>query len=189
MTIFEFISVMVSIILGLSVTQLLLAVSQFARNSSRVKPYLPHTLLLVALALWHFLLWWSFWDYRNVEWNYARFIVIMLEPLALFLTTSIAIPRNFDDDQVDMRAYFYEIRYWFFLSFVFLQCLSILDGPVIFRSESLWIGFRIPQLIFLSALILGLIVPKHWAQQLSAWVVLLLLISASYFRFLPAAFS
>jgi hypothetical protein len=113
----------------------------------------------------------------------------MLEPLALFLTTSIALPRNFDDEQVDIRSYYYEVRRWFLLSFVLLQCMSILDGPIIFGNEPLWITFRIPQLIFLSALLLALIITKHLAQQVSAWVVLLLLLSASYFRFLPAAFS
>jgi hypothetical protein len=188
MTIFEFISVMVSIVLGLSFAQLLLTTSQFARNSTRVKFYLPHTMWLVNLVLWHFLLWWSFWDYRNVDWNYARFLVITLEPLVLFLTTSIATPRRFEAAIVDNKEYFFEIRKWFFLSFLVLQTLSIVDGPLVFGSEPWWIAYRIPQVLVAAVFLLGLFVPKGWAQHVSAWIVFLILLSASYFRFLPAAF-
>ena len=188
MSIFEFISVMVSIVLGLSFAQLLLTVSRFARNSSRVKAYLPHTIWLANLVLWHFLMWWSFWDYRNVEWNYGRFLVITLEPLLLFLTTSIAAPKKFDTELIDNQENFFEVRHWFFLSFIALQVLSMVDGQLVFGSEPLWVVYRIPQLVVLTVMVLGFLMPRHWAQQLSAWTVFLALLLASYFRFLPAAF-
>ena len=188
MTLFEYISVMVSIVLGLSLAQLLNGVSQVARNSGRISAYLPHTLWLINLTLLHFLMWWSFWDFRSVEWNYARFIVIVTEPLLIFLTTAILMPRNFAGKNVDLREYFLSIRHWFFLTFLLLLCLFILDGPVVFHSEPVWMTYRLSQMMVAASIVLSLFVQRHWAQLLCASIVLANLIWSSTVRFLPAAF-
>lgn len=188
MSIFEFISVMVSIVLGLSLAQMLAGVSQFARNSRRIDAYLPHTLWLLNLLLLHFLTWWSFWDYREVEWNYARFLVIMLEPLTIFLTTSIAIPRRFDADVIDLQDYFHVVRKWFFTSFLVMEFLFILDGPLVFGNEPIWFVYRIPQLVVVAAFALGLTNRRNWAQYASVLTVNALMLWSSAVRFMPAAF-
>ena len=188
MTIFEFISVMVSIVLGLSLAHMLAGVSQFARNSKRIDAYLPHSLWLVNLLLLHFLTWWSFWDYRETEWNYARFLIIMLEPLLLFLTTSIAIPRKYDADRIDLRDYFHDVRKWFFISFLVLEAMYILDGPLVFNSEPVWFVYRIPQLIVVAAFVLGLVSRHDRAQLVSALMLNALMLWSSAIRFMPAAF-
>ena len=188
MTMFEFISVMVSIILGLSITQLLTGVSRLARNSGQVDAYLPHTLWLVNFALLHFLMWWSLWDFRDASWNYARFMVIVSEPLLMFLTTSFLIPGRFDNGKIHLREYFHGARKWFFLSFFLLQVCFILDGPVVFQSEPIWSTYRLSQLVVASVTVLGYFSRREWAQQLSAWTVFVLLIWSSGARFLPAAF-
>lgn len=133
-------------------------------------------------------MWWSFWDYRDVEWNYARFLVIVMEPLLIFLTTSISIPRDFDRDVIDLSDYFHEIRRWFFLSLIILNCFLVLDGPIVFHSESMWISYRLMQTFVMAALLLGLLDRRSWAQYLSSWAVLSMLIWSSAARFLPAAF-
>ena len=188
MSIFEFISVAVSIVLGLSLAQMLVRVSQFAGNPTGIRFYLPHTFWMINLTLLHFLMWWSFWDYRNVEWNYGRFITIALEPLVLFLVTSIVVPSLSASESVDLREHFHRVRHWFFGSFLILEGLFMLDGPLVFFSEPLWTDYRLAQLTVIAAFALGIAVRRDWAQHLSVWIVMANMLWASSVRFMPGAF-
>ena len=94
MSLFEFIMVMVSIVLGFSLASMLTGLARLVRHPGGVKLYLPFCIWLVNLLLLHFLLWWSFWDVRGVDWNYARFLMAILQPLAIFLITTILIPAD-----------------------------------------------------------------------------------------------
>ena len=98
------------------------------------------------------------------------------------------MPRKYDADSIDLRDYFHEIRKWFFISFLVLEALFILDGPLVFHSEPIWFVYRIPQLIVVAAFILGLVSRHHRAQLASALMLNALMLWSSAIRFMPAAF-
>lgn len=186
MSLFEFISVMVSIVLGLSLATMLTGVSRLVRCPGGVRFYLPFGVWLLNLLLLHFLLWWSFWDIRNVDWNYAKFLLAILQPLAVFLITTILIPVETGSGSVCLRDRFQEGRRWFFAVFLVAETLFILDGPLVFGTEPIWIVYRIPQLLIIIAFVAGLLVQRDWVQHGSAWTVFVIMLWSSGARFFPA---
>jgi hypothetical protein len=189
MTLFEFVSVMFSIILGLSLSQILVGLARLVRDPNEVRTFGPQVIWTVTLVLMHFLLWWSIWDFRDVAWNYPRFVVASFEPLLLFFMGALLLPSAAGSAVIDLKSHFQRVRPWLMSLYAALMIVFLLDGPLIFQSESLWSGYRIPQLLALVAVLLGLKTKDarhHWVISL---VVLGVILSGSAFRFLPAAFA
>ena len=70
MSLFEFVSVIIAVVLALCAGQLLLGVSALIKARLRVRAFVPHTIwigLLFLLVLQH---WWAQWDFRGVDWTY-----------------------------------------------------------------------------------------------------------------------
>jgi hypothetical protein len=188
-TLFEFVSVMASIVLGLSLAIFIEGVARVARYSKRVSPFLPHLLWAASLFITHFFVWWTVWDYRDIEWNFPRFFALAATPLLLLFLASLVLPGRLDDPVVDLEAYFLQVRRWFTSAYALLFFLFIVDGPLFYASEPLWIGYRVPQLLGLSGALLALATARPLAQHLAAWMVFLTTASTGVFRFLPGAFS
>jgi hypothetical protein len=189
MTLFEFVSVMFSIILGLSLSQMLLGVARLVRDPNEVKTFGPQAIWTATLVLMHFLLWWSIWDFRDVEWNYARFVVASVEPLLLFFMGALLLPSPAGSGSIDLRSHFLRVRPWLMGLYAALMIVFLLDGPLVFQSEGLWSGYRIPQVIALLAVLLGLKTQDARHHHIISLVVLGVILSGSAFRFLPAAFA
>ena len=189
MTLFEFVSVMFSIILGLSLSQTLAGVARLVRDPNEVRRFGPQTVWTTTLVLMHFLLWWSIWDFRDVSWNFPRFVVASSEPLFLFFMTALLLPSARGLEPVDLRSHFFRVRRWLMGLYAGLMVIFLLDGPLVFQSEGLWSGYRIPQLVALFAVLIGLKTENsrhHWVISL---VVLGVILSGTAFRFFPAAFA
>ena len=90
MTLFEFLTVAISIVLALSAGQLLTNVREVFDPTRR---YWVHALWVIHLLFQHVLVWWSFWAYRDVEsWNLATFGIALLPTGLLFVCTSTLVP-------------------------------------------------------------------------------------------------
>ena len=89
MTQFEFISVAVSIVLGLSAARLLSAVPYLLAPGRR---YWVHVLWSAMLLAGHLGFWWAIWIYRDVDpWTFSGFAAVMLTPALLYLTVSALV--------------------------------------------------------------------------------------------------
>ena len=81
MSIFEYLMVMVSIILGLSITQVLRGLSKIARSPRRSVAVTLYGVFLFAL---HVQTWWALWDLSDVpEWNFVFFLLLISIPSVL----------------------------------------------------------------------------------------------------------
>ena len=185
MTLFEFVSVMISIVLGLSLTRSLVGVANLARESRLVSTFAPHTIWVITLILAHFLQWWAVWDLRAVEWNYARFLVALAPPLMLFFATSLVFPGAPGGAVVDLEEYFFQIRRWLMLSYACLGIVWFLVGPIVFASEPFFNSYRLAQAVTASAPLVGLSTENRRVHLFVAWAVLLVILSGSVFRFFP----
>ena len=72
MSLFEFVSVIIAVILALSLGQLLVGVSALVKSRRQVQSFLPHTLWLGAVFLGILAHWWAQWDFRDLEWTAAK---------------------------------------------------------------------------------------------------------------------
>ena len=185
MSIFDFVSVMFSIIVGLSFAQLVGGIAGLFRSEARTTPYAPVVLWVCMLIFTHFLLWWSFWDYREVEWNFLRFLVGSGQAVILLLLSELILPRKADGPSIDLEQHFFRVRPILMGAYSVLVIIFIIDGPFVFRSESFWNIYRIPQSVLLGAALTGLVVKKSAPHVAISAVLLAALVFGSGFRFLP----
>ncbi len=113
MTPFEYLSVLISIVLGLGVTELLSGVQRLAHGRSRVRfHWLPLAwtgLLFVTLVQW----WWAAFGFRErMAWDFFSFLLVLLVPVLLYLAAAMVLPAA--DGTLDLRAHYFGIHRLFF---------------------------------------------------------------------------
>ena len=184
MTLFEFLTVAISIVLALSAGQLLTNIRELFDPKRR---YWVHGVWVVHLLFQHILVWWSLWAYRDVEaWNLATFSVALLSPGLLFVCTSTLVP-SYASTVASWEAHFFEVRRWFFAArslFVIgagLRTWLLLDKPVL-ESPTPVSG---PILLLCIA---GFVFPsRRFHGALSVVLLALLLGGVAYFRLAAGA--
>jgi hypothetical protein len=135
MTIFEYLMVMVSIILGLSITQVLRGLSKIARSPRRSVAATLYGVFLFAL---HVQTWWALWDLSVVpEWNFLLFILLISIPSILFATTETLFPMA-TTAETDWNAHYEAVRKLFLSVLALWTTLALLEtvtqvghGPVV----------------------------------------------------------
>jgi hypothetical protein len=185
---FEFVTVMVSIILGLSLARLLDGIAGVALRADRVTLFPVHSAWVVVVLITHATVWWSTWDYRSIEWDFARFVTVNSTPLVLFFISAILLPRDSQGGGLDLKAHFGKVRTMLMAGYAFAMFVWILDGPLIFRSEPLYNPMRMGQLLGLFVALWGLRNDGERVQAVIAAVVLLITLGSAWVRFFPGAF-
>jgi hypothetical protein len=151
MTIFEYVSVMASIILALGIAQLLTGLGRLLVSESRRRPYWVHSSWLVTLALAHVQVWWQLWFRYNVPTlRFSQFVFVLAGPATRFLAAFVLMPGGFPQDA---ESHFYRVRRPFF-AVVFLAVLSSALGPF-FHDLVLPAGIRAAELLALGLAALG----------------------------------
>lgn len=120
---FEYLSVMISIVLGLGVAQLVTGLGQTIRDRDTVRPYWLSVLWVVIMILAHIQTWWAMFGMRDYRaWSFATFFVVLLQPVVLYLQSSLLTP---DPDEGPRAAYYRQSR-WFHGLFIAVLAISLL---------------------------------------------------------------
>jgi hypothetical protein len=123
---FSYLSVLLSIIVGLGLTQLLTAAGRLIRHRDRVRvDWLP--LLWAAVLLVVFVqVWWSMFGLRSYrDWTFTAFLVILAQTCTLYMMAAVALPEQVEGDGVDLAAYYERQHRWFFGFFVATLFISV----------------------------------------------------------------
>jgi hypothetical protein len=129
---FGYLSVIISVILGLSVTQLLQGISQIINARDRVRIYWPSIAWALLLLLVDVQAWWAMFGYRNRHtWTFVQFTVVLLEAIMLYLLAALALPSIPNEGEVDLRSNYFRHAGWFFGSLVVLLLDSLLKSVVV----------------------------------------------------------
>jgi hypothetical protein len=112
---FSYLSVFISLILGLGVAHLLTGAASLIRSRHDVRLWWPTPLWMATTFLIQVQTWWAMFTLRTVErWSFAAFLIVLLQPVAIFMMAALIVPRSMSDRAVDLREdYFREFR-WFF---------------------------------------------------------------------------
>jgi hypothetical protein len=168
MSIFEYLMVMVAIILGLSVTQLLRGLSKIARGD---QAFLPVIVWAVALFYLHIQVWWGFWDFSaTAEWTQFGFTFIIIIPCLLFAATELLVPLG-SGPETDWREHFISVRLWFYAVLLGFAVIAILASRVML-DVPLTHPYRIVQSLVTLIVASGLFIRNPAAHT---WICLLYL--------------
>ena len=110
MSMFEFVTVMVSMILALCLGHLLRSGSLLARTDREVRYYLPFMLWSVVMFLSVVNHWWTLWDLRDINWHYGSFLYVLLAPILITFGTGLLSPVQPASGPIDLEAQYSRIR-------------------------------------------------------------------------------
>ena len=137
MSLFEFVTVMVSMILALCLGQLLRSASFLTKTDQQVRGYLPHTLWSVVVLVSVINHWWSLWDLRDIDWSYASFIYILAAPVLITFATGLLSPNRSNTGPIDLQAHYSRVRRSFSPVFMLYGIFMWFDGPLFTEQEVL----------------------------------------------------
>ena len=152
---YQHVVVVMSMVLGMAITQLLRGMAQLHRARARVRTYWLHWGWVTLLVVFSLLLWWTFWNYRGItEWNFLRFALYLSPIIVLYYVAAVAFPDP-SDNVTALREYYYANRKAFFGAFALCGVLAsavaagIRGLPL---SDSSYL-FRLGLVVFMLALV------------------------------------
>ena len=124
MGVFEYIVVLISVIMGLGITHLATGATKLIQHRDEVKFYLPHTLWTVNILLLILLIWWGMfsWSDHN-SWYAFEYLFITLYAIGAFVLSSMLYPWDMAKN-IDVREYFFKNRIWFFSALLVAWCID-----------------------------------------------------------------
>jgi hypothetical protein len=165
---FSYLSVLISIILGLAITQILKGVRGMVLARARVVPYWPSFVfaaLLLAIAVQT---WWSMFGMRNIPaaaWTFSMFGLVLLQMIAWYLLAGLVLPDFFGEQPVDLRVHYFAHRKLFFALLVGSLAISLLRGLTNdhYPMDGADLGF---QLFFVAAAVGGFFIARDGYHKL-----------------------
>lgn len=130
---FEYVMVLVSIIIGLGITHILLGIAgiidRLSRKQDGLELSLAHAAWLGFCFLWLVMFWW--WEYRFStgvsDWTFGLYCFLICYAVTLFLFQAVLVPRNWEG-VTSLKDYFLERRAWFYSLLLFATILDQIDG-------------------------------------------------------------
>jgi len=149
-TLFEYLSVATSIVLSLSVAQVLGNIRAVFDSGTR---YWVHALWTVLVLILHLIVWWAFWAYREVEsWNIATFALVLLNPGILFVASNTLVNR--EPNVESWTEHFFAIRRPFLATFGLIPLGTLLRDGILFGTPVLIPG-HLPEALVVTICALG----------------------------------
>ncbi len=113
---FSYLSVLLSVILGLAVTQILKGFRGLVLSRTQVRMYWP----VVAWALLWLLAcvqsWWAMFGMRAIHnWTFEQFAIVLLQTVLTYMVAGLIFPDLFGTEPIDLRENFFAHRRWLFL--------------------------------------------------------------------------
>lgn len=187
MAIFEFVLVMVSLILAIGLTRMLGALSTMISNRHERRLEWFSLTWIATFFLYVPAYWWSLWDFREVEWTFPAYFYLLLMPTMLFLAISLFVQSG--DNVVGLSRIhdFNRIRKPFFLALAVGQVVGAWDGWLMSVEPFINI-LRWVQIGLIALFVVGAVSDREAVQKFIAVAVFVILFAGMFgVRYLPGA--
>jgi hypothetical protein len=92
---FEYLSVLISIVLALGMTRVLAGVGEMLQARIHRRIYWVHVIWTLNLFIYLVVAWWIFYRWRNQqEWTFLLFVFVLISPTVLYLASMLLFPRD-----------------------------------------------------------------------------------------------
>lgn len=142
---FEHLSVLVSIVVGVSVSQLLFGLGQLVRRGGtyRIDPLYLLSNVIILLVLVDS--WWAAFSWHDVPgWSYRRTWFVMLNPLLVTMAAQL-LPPDWEERPVDFHKTYYRNHRLIFALLAFYPLIDMLDSRLkgLAHFKSLGVGYPV----------------------------------------------
>jgi hypothetical protein len=108
MTPFEYVVVLISIILGMGITQLISGIAAIVLRWENIKIYWPHTVIILLIFVLHIQDWWATYELASFQqWRLPTFLFIILYPVILYVLARILFPVRWKGNPIDLREFYF----------------------------------------------------------------------------------
>lgn len=174
MTPFDYLSVLNSIVLGLGITQLLSGFASMMRSRRRVTMYWPVPVQMAAVFLITVQLWWALFTLQyEKHWNFAQFLVVLMQPVSVFLAAALITPDFSGTGTIDLREDYFHERQWFFASILFVVAASVAKNLVLWGHLPQG-GDLVGHLVFVAISVVGMTSKSDLVHKIIAPLSLLI---------------
>jgi hypothetical protein len=161
MTQFEYIMVMVSLILALALAQALRGLCEMVTSKKR---HWPHALWLATYVLFILQAWWAYWDFNVIEtWTVTAYTSALIIPVIIFASIYLLVPATRAAD-IDWCDHFYTVRRWFFILGLLYSFMGIFVNTWYFDTPLLH-PYRVFHAAFLGIWVAGIVSASERAHK------------------------
>jgi len=173
---FNYLSVLLSIVIGLAITQVLQGLRQLILTRTKVKLY-PPTLIWVGLALLIAIQgWWaSFSMHMRANWTFLGLLVVMLQAIGVYMVAALVLPDVNPEKIVDLREHYFAHRRWFFGALLATTLASLAKGPAL-NGHFTGILDILFHVIFCGAAVVAMLTGREWLHRVLTPVMALIII-------------
>lgn len=174
---FEYVTVLISIILGLGIAQIVTGLADIIHQWKRIKLYWPHTMWMVIVFFLHIQEWWNIYDLRLYEvWRLPTFLFISLYPINLFILARLLFPLHDHEEVIlDYKSFYFSNYRMFFFIVMVSAALSGVENFVISNKGIEGIILQVAILIVLGSVTWRKI-EREWVHKLIviAWILVVI---------------
>lgn len=165
---FAYLSVLLSIILGLAIAEVLQSYGSLLLSRSKVMLYAPPLIWSVMMLMMATQFWWASFGLANREhWNFAAFSAVLLQTVMMYMGTTVVLPKGISEQPIDLRAHYYrEATPFFAFGLLFLLVGFVKDWLL---EQSLAQPLKLPFMAFFTVVtILALTVRRPLLHEIIA---------------------
>jgi hypothetical protein len=161
----EYLSVLVSIIVGLGLSQVLSGVANLLVDRRRVRFYWVWAIAVVMTFLANVQFWWSTFSVGDaVATNFFSFVYFLLTPIALYLSAVVIVPDFEGEGEIDLKSHFYANRRLYFGLLASVPLLSA-SRSILISGDPLFAPERPFEALFVVLLASGALVEREGYQK------------------------
>ena len=185
MTAFEYLSVALSLVVGLSVTRLLGSGVHLFVDRERVRADWVSIAWAVLCFFWQLQFWWAIFELSSLpHWTFGGFLLLVLSPVLLFAASALVLPHRAVELGVDLRAHFGSHGRWgvLFLMAYFLSAFAL--GPVLWGPAVFFAPDNAPlHALNLTTVALGIATFAARGRRLQVWTTSLSIVIQTFMYF------
>jgi hypothetical protein len=127
---FEYLSVLISIILALGMTRVLAGVGEMLQARSHRRIYWVHAIWIIKLFLYLVIAWWMFYRWRSQQpWTFFLFVFVLISPTTLYLASLLLFPQKGNLDlTIDYKTHYYANHRAFFVLLALFMAVDVIDS-------------------------------------------------------------
>lgn len=162
MSAFEYVSVMVTVVLALAVARLLTFLATVIASSERIRAYWLHLLWAVLLLVVNLQAWLILWSrHRQSMFPVGEIVMMVLAASLIFVAAHVLVPDISRDECVDLRAHYLRIKIPLFATLSAFWLFPLVGG-LAFMGRGLFDASSVARSVMFGLSLSGLLVERLW---------------------------
>lgn len=162
---FSYLSVLLSVVLGLAVTQILQGFRARMLSHAHIRQYWPTKVWAAVLLLICTQTWWAMFGLRERhDWSFEQFTILLAQTVALYLLAGLVFPDMPREQAVDLREHYFAQRKRFFAIAVVAALISIERDVLLSHALPNRVNLAF-HLFFIGAAVSGIVVAREWYHK------------------------